>query len=111
MSSRFSAARTGPSWTFLTNHAHVLLCIAENPTARVRDLAALVGITERGTQRIIAELEGGGYLSHTREGRCNVYRVHGGRPLRHPVESAHNLDELIATLRSRQAGDRRTSGH
>lgn len=87
-----------PPWTFLTNHAHVLLCLAKNPGMRVRELAVRVGITERGTQRIISELEAAGYLSHEREGRCNVYQIHAHLPLRHRVESEHTLAELIRAL-------------
>ena len=70
------------TWTFMTNHAHVLLCIAENPKSRMRDLAAKIGITERAVQRIIAELEAAGYLSHGRKGRNNHYMVHTDLPLR-----------------------------
>lgn len=82
-------------WTFLTNHAHVLICIAEDPNARIRDLAERVGITERGVQRVIAELEEAGYLSHEREGRRNVYRVRLNQPLRHPVERHRNVAVLL----------------
>ena len=66
---------TATPWTFLTNHAHVLICIAEDPDVRIRDLAERVGITERGVQRIIMELEVSGYLTHERDGRRNHYRV------------------------------------
>ena len=72
-------------WTFLTNHAHVLLCIAADPTIRVREVAALVGITERAAQRIVADLEAEGYISHERVGRRNRYEVHPTLPLRHPL--------------------------
>jgi len=85
-------------WTFLTNHAHVLLCIARDPAARVRDLAAQVGITERAVQRIITELEEAGYLSHERDGRRNHYDVHAGKPLRHPIERHRNVADLIALV-------------
>lgn len=87
------------AWTFFTNHAHVLLCIANDPAARVRDLAAQVGITERAVQRIITELEQAGYLSHVRDGRRNRYDVHAERPLRHPIERHRNVAELIALVR------------
>ena len=83
------------TWTFLTNHAHVLLCIAENPKIRTRDLATKIGITERAVQRIIAELEVAGYLSHDREGRNNHYRVRTDLPLRHPVEQHCGVSALI----------------
>jgi len=74
-------------WSFFTNHAHVLLCLAEDPEMRLRDVGALVGITERAVQKIISELEAGGVLARERSGRRNVYQIHGERPLRHPVES------------------------
>ena len=83
------------TWTFMTNHTHVLLCIAENPKTRTRDLAARIGITERAVQRIIAELEADGYLSHDREGRNNHYTVRTDLPLRHPVEQHCGVSTLI----------------
>lgn len=83
------------TWTFLTNHAHVLLCIAADPSARVRDIAARVGITERATQRIIADLADGGYVTRTRSGRRNVYEVRPELHLRHPLEQHHEIGRLI----------------
>jgi DNA-binding MarR family transcriptional regulator len=88
-----------PPWTFLTNHAHVLISVAEDPHLRIRDLAARVGITERAVQRIISELEEAGYLTHEREGRRNVYRVRANRPLRHPIEAHHSVSVLLGALR------------
>lgn len=85
-----------PPWTFLTNHAHVLLCIASNPQVRIRDLADRVGITERAVQRIIFELEEDRYLTHEREGRRNSYRVRPHLPLRHPVERRNQVAALLA---------------
>lgn len=82
-------------WTFLTNHAHVLICIADDPNARIRDLADRVGITERAIQKIIRELEEASYLTHVREGRRNVYRVRSNQPLRHPVERHQNVAVLL----------------
>ena len=67
---------------------------------RIRDLAARVGITERAIQRIIADLEGAGYLTHEREGRRNLYRVRANRPLRHPVESHQTVAALLGALGS-----------
>jgi hypothetical protein len=84
-----------PSWTFLSNHGHVLICIAGEPAVRMRDVALRVGITERAVQRIVAELEEGGYLTIKREGRRNSYTVHPNLPLRHPVEGHRNLGHLI----------------
>lgn len=85
----------GPDWTFLSNHAHVLLCIAQEPEVRLRDVAGRVGITERAVQRIVADLEEGGYLSRVREGRRNRYELHPDRPLRHPIESHCEVRVLL----------------
>ena len=74
------------TWNFLTNHAHVLLCVWEDPESRVRDIATRVGITERAVQRILQELESDGYLQRERIGRRNRYRVRADRPLRGPAE-------------------------
>ncbi|MBU6328147.1 MAG: winged helix-turn-helix domain-containing protein [Verrucomicrobia bacterium] len=82
-------------WTFFTNHAHVLLCLAEDSGMRLRDVVEAVGITERAVQKIIAELEAGGVLKRDRVGRRNVYRIHGELPLRHPVESHCTVQGLI----------------
>lgn len=93
---------TQPStWTFLTNHSHVLLCIAEDPDVRIRDVAARVGITERAAQRIVAELEREGYISHEKIGRRNHYQVHPTLPLRHPLENHLEIGALLRVLSSR----------
>ncbi len=89
------------SWMFLTNHSHVLLCIAENPGIRLRDVAEKVGITERAVQRIVAELEDGGYLDHDRVGRRNHYRVHTDLPLRHPLENHLEVGAILNVLMSK----------
>jgi DNA-binding MarR family transcriptional regulator len=89
------------SWTFLTNHAHVLLAIAAQPDLRLRDIADRVGITERAAQRIVGELEEAGYLEVWREGRRNSYRVQRNRHLRHPAEQHHRIGELIEVLAHR----------
>lgn len=86
------------TWTFLTNHAHVLISLANDPQLRIRDLAERVGITERAIQRIIADLEEGGYLTHERDGRRNVYRVRANRPLRHPIEAHQTIAALLQAL-------------
>lgn len=83
------------SWTFLTNHSHVLLCIAQDPGARLRDVAARVGITERAAQSIVADLVAAGYLTRERVGRRNHYELHPDLPLRHPVEWHHTVGELV----------------
>ena len=90
------------SWTFLTNHAHVLLAIAAEPDLRVRDIAERVGITERAVQRIVTELETAGYLEIIREGRRNHYRVNTSQPLRHPAEVHHQIGELLQVLSHRR---------
>ncbi len=82
-------------WTFLTNHARVLISIAEEPDIRIRDLAARIGITERATQRIVAELEAAGYLSHDKEGRRNRYRLHPDTRLRHPLERDIEIERFL----------------
>jgi len=87
-----------PDWTFLTNHAHVLLCVTRDPEARLRDIAADVGITERGAQRIVADLVEAGYLERTREGRRNRYQLHPELPLRHPLDRDHAIGEILAVL-------------
>ncbi|TFD31712.1 helix-turn-helix transcriptional regulator [Cryobacterium cryoconiti] len=85
-------------WTFLTNHAHVLVTIARDPQCRMRDVASRVGVTERGAQKIIADLVADGYITRTRIGRRNSYEIATGRPFRHPVADGHELDELLAVL-------------
>jgi predicted transcriptional regulator len=85
-------------WTFLTNHAHVLLCVARDPGIRHRDLAERVGITERAAQRIVADLIEAGYLDSVREGRRNRYSVHPELPLRHPLERDHSIGDILTVL-------------
>ena len=82
-------------WTFLTNHSHVLLCIAEDPGIRGRDIAERVGITERSAQSIIADLVDAGYLTREKVGRRNHYEVHPDLPLRHPIERDHEVADLL----------------
>jgi DNA-binding MarR family transcriptional regulator len=86
---------TPSDWTFLSNHAHVLICLYREPEIRLRDVAEAVGITERGVQRIVAELEQEGYLTRERIGRRNRYTVHLGMKLRHPVEQPATLRDLL----------------
>lgn len=91
------AKHSGASkWTFLTNHGHVLLCLAQASDLRLRDVADQVGVTERAVQRIVADLEDGGYLRRRRLGRQNVYEIDAEQPLRHPVEAHHSVGALIA---------------
>ncbi len=86
---------TNLDWTFLSNHAHVLICIAQEPDVRLREVAARVGITERAVQRIVADLEEGGYLSHNRKGRRNHYELHADRPFRHPIDAHRDVSLLL----------------
>jgi DNA-binding IclR family transcriptional regulator len=85
-------------WRFVTNHAHVLQCIAIDPTTRLRDMAATVGITERATAAIVSDLEQAGYLTRTRDGRRNRYEVHTELLLRHPQHRHHTVGDLIRFL-------------
>jgi DNA-binding HxlR family transcriptional regulator len=86
------------SWTFLTNHSHVLICLTRDPEQRVRDIAEQVGITERAVQKILGELEGEGYIVRTRVGRRNRYDLHPDRPMRHWVERGHTVAELLDVM-------------
>lgn len=85
-------------WTFLTNHTHVLLCLAREPGATLRRVAEQVGITERAVQRIVRELEEAGVLTHTRQGRRNVYALNADFHLRHPLEAHRTIRHLLALL-------------
>lgn len=92
-----SGART--KWTFLTNHAHVLIALARDPDARVRDLAASVAITERAVQQILTDLEDAAVLTREREGRRNRYAVNVDSPLRHPNEAGGYVRDLLALVK------------
>lgn len=83
------------SWTFLSNHAHVLVCIQADNRMRLRDMARHVGITERAVQRIIRELEEAGVVKRIREGRRNQYAINRDAPLRHPLESHCTVGQLM----------------
>ena len=87
-----------PSWTFLTNHAHVLIAISRDPEALQKDIAYAVGVTTGAVQRIIGELEAAGYVRSERVGRRNRYHVIEDRPLRHPLEDRHTVRDLIVSL-------------
>lgn len=90
-----AAAAHAGAWTFFSNHAHVLFCLAADPAMLLRDVAAEVGITERAVQRIVADLEAAGMLTRERKGRRNRYAVDGGAPLRHPVEAHRRVGDLL----------------
>jgi DNA-binding Lrp family transcriptional regulator len=85
-------------WTFLTNHAHVLLCITANPDIRIRDIAELVGITERAAHRIVADLVAEGYISTTKVGRRNRYTIESKRGFRHPMLGGHPVSPIVEVL-------------
>jgi predicted transcriptional regulator len=87
-----------PSWTFLTNHAQVLICIARDPGIRLRQIAETVGITERATHRIVGELVETGYLSRERQGRRNSYTIHAQLPLPDMVAPDRKVSDLVAVL-------------
>ena len=87
------------TWTFLTNHAQVLLCLAETPDIRLRDVAERVGITERATQRILAELVDGGYVKAERVGRRNRYTVDRQHAMRHSAQRGLEIGALLKALR------------
>ena len=82
-------------WTFLSNHGHVLIHLSRYPDSRVRDISDTVGITERSTQAILADLEGAGYVTITRVGRRNSYRVNSGAKFRHPSEASKPISALL----------------
>ena len=86
------------SWTFLTNHSHVLHTIASDPDLRLRDIAERVGITERATRRIVRDLETAGYLEHSRVGRRNHYAINGALSLRHPLALHLQVGDLLDVL-------------
>ena len=86
------------TWTFLSNHSHVLICLAREPDLRLRDVAERVGITERAVQRIVADLEEAEILTRIRDGRRNRYEVHAGKPLRHPVEGHCTVQDLLSIV-------------
>ncbi len=85
-------------WTFLTNHAHVLFCLSRDPGMRLRDIALEVGITERAVQRIVADLRDAGYLAGERDGRRVEYTILRDKHLRHPLESACRIGEVLDVL-------------
>ncbi len=85
-------------WTFLTNHAHVLICIVDIPETRMRDIAEKVAITERAVQRIVGDLEDAGYVQRVRTGRRNRYKVRKNLPLRHPIEQHRRVSALLTLI-------------
>lgn len=88
------------SWTFLSNHAHVLVCLSRDPAIRLRDIAVLVGITERAVLKIISELEAAGVITRQKEGRRNSYTIHPEQKLRHSLEENRSVGQLLEFLSS-----------
>lgn len=88
-----------PTWSFLTNHAQVLLCIAHDPGIRLREIGETVGITERAAHRIVSELAAAGYISRKRNGRRNHYTIQSHLPLPDPLAREQKTGDLLAILR------------
>lgn len=88
----------GVGWTFFGTHAHVLVCLAENPLARLRDVADRVGVTERTAVRVVTDLEQAEILKRVKEGRRNRYLINSHAHLRHPLESHCTVGDLLATI-------------
>lgn len=97
-------------WTFLSNHSHVLYCISSFPEIRIREIADMVRITERAVQRIVVDLERGGYLKRQRVGRRNHYRVKPGLHLRHPLERHVEVGRLLTVLQPARTSPRKPTG-
>ena len=87
------------TWRFLSNHTQVLLCVQRDPDVRFRDIAQMVGITERAAQRIVADLVESGYVESERIGRRNHYRVNADTAMRHPAQEGHDIGELLRLLK------------
>lgn len=87
-------------WTFLSNHGHVLVCLSLDPDARLRDVAERVGITERAVQLLVADLEAAGYVSKTKTGRRNRYRVRRDGRFRHPLERQVTVGDFLDLVTS-----------
>ncbi len=96
--SEASSKAVASSWDFLTHHAHVLLCVAKDPGIRLRDIAAAVGITERGAHKVLTELVNEGYVLRERHGRRNRYKVKPELPLRHPLVHDREVGDLLKVL-------------
>jgi len=94
-----------PAWTFLSNHAHVLLCLARDPEIRLREIAVAVGVTERAVNRIISELEEAEYISKDRVGRRNQYSIVSHKPLRHPLEAHSTIKTLLDIVKVKKKRD------
>lgn len=89
---------SNPDWTFLSNYAHVLICLAQNSRIRLRDVADRVGITERTAVRLVTQLDEAGIVIRVKDGRRNRYLINTHKPLRHPIESHCSVGELLETV-------------
>ncbi|PRC49285.1 AsnC family transcriptional regulator [Mycobacterium sp. ITM-2017-0098] len=98
MQTKDTGAAASGSWTFLSNHAHVLLVLAANPHQTLPEIATQVGITSRAVQLIVTDLIHGGYLTRTKVGRRNQYEINPDGHLRHPLEAHHRVADLISAL-------------
>jgi len=96
--SPLAASDAASRWTFLTNHAHVLAVLHSDPEMVLREVAVQVGITERAVQRIIQDLESGGFIEKERVGRHNRYHILTNQPLRHPIEAHRNIGDLLKLI-------------
>lgn len=106
--------KTAPGWTFLTNYAQALVCIADDPGVRLRDLGDRIGITERATHRIVTELANAGYITRERHGRRNRYTINAHLPIPDPIAREQNIGQLLEVLagtRAEQRDDRSADTH
>ena len=97
----------GKQWRFVTNHTQVLLCISRDPDVRLRDVAEMVGITERAVQRIVADLVEAGFLQRQRVGRRSRYVINRDIEMRHPAQAGHDIGELLSLLALERASQPR----
>jgi DNA-binding MarR family transcriptional regulator len=103
-------SQSGGSWTLLTGHGHVLVEIARNPEARIRDISAAAGLTERTVQAIVADLEAAGYITRRRTGRRTRYTVRHDRQFRHPAQEGLQVGPFLALLAAADEKERTTPG-
>jgi DNA-binding IscR family transcriptional regulator len=89
------------NWTLFSNHGHVLVCLARDSEARLRDVATDVGITERAVQKIVRDLQDGGMISITKSGRRNCYRIHRKQTLRHDLEAHCSVGKLMQLIQKK----------
>ncbi|HEY1003630.1 MAG TPA: MarR family transcriptional regulator [Streptosporangiaceae bacterium] len=102
--------QSGGSWTLLTGHGHVLVEIARNPHARIRDISAAAGITERTAQAIVADLEAAGYITRTRTGRRTRYTIRHDSKFRHPAQEGLRVGPFLTLLAAADENGRTAAG-